>query len=228
VERENADWCRRLQETPTQDQLLPKNTWDIDLYAPDLGAYFDEAPLDALQRACKTSYLELAWLAWWASQVPAGGRICEIGCGFGSSATTMAVASPVGVRIDAIDAFEPYDEIAHRGLAKNCIDGSADRFWETLNAYKVAHEVRHIPKLSADAVDDLDPEGYDMVFIDANHSYEHVKHDMEMMWPRLKPGGVMCGHDYTTRFPGVIQAVNEFVTEPKVAAGTSLWYVYKE
>ena len=224
IEQENADWCNRLQRTPTQQQLLPLHTWDIDLYTPELQRYFGRVDLGVLQRACKTSYLELLWLAWWASRVPAGGRICEIGCGFGASAATLAAVERC---VDAVDAFEPYDEIAHRGLAKNCIDGSLDRFWDTLKTYGQAERVRHIPKLSQDAAKHLDMDGYDLGFIDANHSYDHVKHDMALLWSRLKPGGVLCGHDYTTRFPGVIQAVNEFRHGASVAAGTSLWYVRK-
>ena len=36
----------------------------------------------------------------------------------------------------------------------------------------------------------------DFVYIDGNHAYDFVKQDMEMWWPKLKKGGLFCGHDY--------------------------------
>jgi predicted O-methyltransferase YrrM len=52
---------------------------------------------------------------------------------------------------------------------------------------------------------------FDMVYIDADHSYDGVKSDLEICYNKVKNGGYICGHDYTThRFPGVVQAVDEF------------------
>ncbi len=49
----------------------------------------------------------------------------------------------------------------------------------------------------------------DLVFIDANHSYECVRADIAAWLPRIKSGGTMAGHDYEPSFPGVKQAVDE-------------------
>lgn len=38
---------------------------------------------------------------------------------------------------------------------------------------------------------------FDFIYIDANHSYEGCKNDIESFWPKLKPGGVMMFDDYT-------------------------------
>lgn len=50
---------------------------------------------------------------------------------------------------------------------------------------------------------------FDFVFIDAEHTYEAVRADAHAWLPKVKPGGMLCGHDYTRKFPGVIAAVNE-------------------
>lgn len=51
---------------------------------------------------------------------------------------------------------------------------------------------------------------FDVVFIDAMHRYEDVKADILRWWPRVRPGGVLCGHDYGHGdFPGVKQAFDE-------------------
>jgi hypothetical protein len=61
----------------------------------------------------------------------------------------------------------------------------------------------------------------DMVFIDANHDYESVKADIETWLPKCKK--ILCGHDYSLAFPGVIKAVNEKF-DVKYKADT-LWWV---
>lgn len=51
---------------------------------------------------------------------------------------------------------------------------------------------------------------YGFIFLDAMHTYEDVKADMERWWPRVLPGGVMAFHDYHhDNYPGVAQAVEE-------------------
>jgi len=34
------------------------------------------------------------------------------------------------------------------------------------------------------------------VFVDANHRYEAVFEDLEAWWPKISPGGVLCGDDF--------------------------------
>lgn len=51
-------------------------------------------------------------------------------------------------------------------------------------------------------------EQVDFVFIDADHSYEHIKADITAWLPHTK--SFLCGHDYGhKKWPGVTQAVNE-------------------
>lgn len=223
IRDEDRRWRERLLVTPVEQQLLPLSTWDIDLYAPELREYFGDYGLGMLQSTAKMSYLEVLWLAYWASQVPAGGRICEIGSGFGASAATLALASDRTVIVDAIDPFLPYDELGHNGLVTGLVDGDEQRFRQTLAFYGVGDRVRHISKLAENAEADMHAGGYDLVLIDGNHSYRHVKHNIATMWLRVKPGGVLASHDHTTRFPGVIQATHDFGFQT-VVAGTSLVY----
>ncbi len=38
--------------------------------------------------------------------------------------------------------------------------------------------------------------GLDFAFIDGDHTYDAVRQDIELWWPRVKPGGLLLGHDY--------------------------------
>jgi Methyltransferase domain len=47
----------------------------------------------------------------------------------------------------------------------------------------------------------------DAVYLDTDHSEPALKAEIAAWLPRLKPGGLLCGHDYSPRHPGVIAAV---------------------
>lgn len=50
----------------------------------------------------------------------------------------------------------------------------------------------------------------DFLYIDAEHTYEGVKRDIENFSPMMSENGIIAGHDYgTQQFPGVTDAVNE-------------------
>lgn len=67
---------------------------------------------------------------------------------------------------------------------------------------------------------------FDFVFIDGNHSYEYVFRDIVLWLPKIKNGGIICGHDYVNK-PGygVIKAVNElFGEEVGIDKKSKVWY----
>jgi len=68
-----------------------------------------------------------------------------------------------------------------------------------------------LKKSSRDAAEALNAV-LDFVFIDANHSYEHVLADLKLWVPKVKSGGLIMGHDWWSKFPGVIIAVTEYAT----------------
>lgn len=50
----------------------------------------------------------------------------------------------------------------------------------------------------------------ELIYLDANHSYDSVATDLRSFWPLLAPGGVFIAHDYATGFPGCRLAIDEF------------------
>jgi len=68
----------------------------------------------------------------------------------------------------------------------------------------------------------------DLVFLDADHRYECLKEDI-LAWRKvLRPGGILCGHDYNLGpFPGVKQAVDELLPW-RERAGRTIWWTRVE
>jgi len=47
----------------------------------------------------------------------------------------------------------------------------------------------------------------DLVFLDARHDYEALTQDISAWRPKLRPGGILSGHDFSWMFPTVAMAV---------------------
>lgn len=65
----------------------------------------------------------------------------------------------------------------------------------------------------------------DLVYIDGDHRYEHVRHDILAWSEHVRPGGIIAGHDYGL-FEGVNQAVQE--TGAFERKGATVWWRRKE
>ena len=60
---------------------------------------------------------------------------------------------------------------------------------------------------------------FDYVMLDADHAYESISKDIVAWWPKVRPGGILAGHDYSAEFPGVLQAVTEAFENIRVHRG---------
>lgn len=62
----------------------------------------------------------------------------------------------------------------------------------------------------------FEDESLDFVYIDGNHGLDFIRWDLKIWWPKVKPGGLFCGHDFydDTVWPSncsVKTAVEEFM-----------------
>jgi hypothetical protein len=69
----------------------------------------------------------------------------------------------------------------------------------------------------------------DFVYIDAAHSYAECTNDILAWHPKVKPSGILAGHDYMDGDFGVKSAVNDFVANHDVdlqiiVDGAPSWY----
>lgn len=78
---------------------------------------------------------------------------------------------------------------------------------------------------SAAAAPKFEDASLDFVFIDAGHGYDDVKEDLDLWVRKVKPGGVIIGHDYAPNtFPGVVKAVDERFSN--VESKGDVWAAY--
>ena len=128
-------------------------------------------------------------------------KIClEIGSFYGKS--TVCIAE-VAKSVLAVDTWQSAGD--GQTQTGRLSEGIFDTF---LNATWGYDNIKYIMGFSHDVVPALEGKQFDVVFIDATHSYEGVKKDVEISLPKLKDDGVFIFHDYTT-WRGVAEAVDE-------------------
>lgn len=92
-------------------------------------------------------------------------------------------------------------------------EGPADVFPDFLeNTRSYRDKITVLRGYSYDAVKDWPKDRkIDFLWIDADHSYEGVKRDIEDWLPLVKKNAIVCFHDYRD-FPGVKRAIDELLS----------------
>lgn len=70
------------------------------------------------------------------------------------------------------------------------------------------------------------PNHLDLVFIDANHEYLRVRENILSWLPKVRPGGLLAGHDYDPTIPifsGVKRAVDELFGKHFILGKDRVW-----
>jgi len=155
----------------------------------------------------------------------------EVGCKDGRT-TGHVLAQCPNLRAIAIDPWcvSPPGGDGSRETYENWDFAKIEsEFWKNLGENKDRCEQARCTSAQASGFW-VNPEsqGVDVVFIDALHDYESVKQDIALWWPRVRPGGYLCGHDFNHRWPGVERAVAEHFNLMDVGlAPDSVWFVRK-
>lgn len=141
-------------------------------------------------------------------RLPHWGTVAELGVDRGDfSARILERTEPRTLHL--VDTWET--SRYHAGL----YDQTRERF-----AAEIASgRVRIHRKASLDAAADFAPGHFDWVYIDTDHSYVTTARELRRYAPKIRPGGLIAGHDYVMgnwvsgyRY-GVIEAVHEFCVE---------------
>lgn len=161
------------------------------------------------------------------------GVVAEVGTFAGQTAKRF-VQSGAKV-VYCVDHFEGSPNDITSYLSRHGVRGV---FMRNCRPELTSGSIRLIEMPSPQSAACFDDGSLDMVYIDANHDYESVKADIAAWLPKVKPGGILSGHDYGNLvqaageelFPGVRRAVDEsFGTKVNIPIeGSSIWWIVKE
>ena len=141
----------------------------------------------------------------------------EVGSWKGRSASYMAVEilnSKKRIKFDCVDTWlgsvehtDPHSPF----FVEELINDKDWLYYQFLNNTRpVCDIIKPVRLSSLDSVNLYENRSLDFVFIDASHEYDDVKKDILAWYPKIKKGGIIAGHDFTT-FDGVRQAVDELI-----------------
>lgn len=152
----------------------------------------------------------------WSIFLTLKGRAVEVGCWKGRATCAFTTSIPK-------DQFELFcvDPFLGSSEHKEDLQGKSTRadFEDNLKNRGLLDSIVVLEKYSEDAAKDFEDNSLDLVFIDAEHDYDNVKLDILSWSPKLKSGGIICGHDYPepnqegAGFEELAQAVNEEVRD---------------
>jgi len=122
-----------------------------------------------------------------------------------------------------IDPWEAWDS----GTGEKFSSESAERCYRTacdrISKYRAKSFIKRMK--GCDALDEVPDESLDFVYIDAGHSFDDAIIDIINWSKKVRPGGVVSGHDYYISYNfGVIEAVNAYTRCHNI----NNWYITSE
>lgn len=161
-------------------------------------------------------------------KLPSGGVGCEVGVWKADFAAELLRVTEAA----ELHLVDPWASNPDRSDEWYSIDQPAmDRIYESVvDRFESERRVAVYRAASPEAAGLFDDGMFDWVYLDGDHAYEGIRADLDAWYPKVKPGGVLCGDDYdTTHWWGdaVRRAVREFVEANPVVeesvAGDQFW-----
>lgn len=134
----------------------------------------------------------------------------EVGVYKGDNASKLLFLLP-NLTLYMVDPWAPFtDNVNQLPDSSNAylMQDAYLKAFSIATAFKSRCNIIRLPSIKA--VLQFEDNSLDFVFIDDSHTYDNVKIDITVWYPKVKSGGWLCGHDYdTNRYPGVVAAVRE-------------------
>jgi len=167
---------------------------------------------------------------WWLiSQIQSNNyKIgAEVGCMEGATSSKLLQYCPK-LKLICVDLWEPDYDVLSDYCKETYKDWDFDKIKKKFDKQVAPyhHRVTELQGVSWEMADRVEDNSLDFVFIDADHSYESVKKDIIAWVPKLKPGGLLSGHDI--HLEGVLKAVKELTVNWTDTKVNHVWCCKKE
>lgn len=154
-------------------------------------------------------------LKYLAQLVPDDGMIAEVGVALGDfSRQILDTMQPA--RLILIDCWSPCPK-SHPGQKspkdKRSREEQRERYFHVCRRFLHDPRVFIIKAKSFPVAQHvLADNSFDLIYLDSNHFYPHVRKELPLYWSKVKPGGWFAGDDYVNNeWSGVKRAVDEFL-----------------
>ncbi len=127
----------------------------------------------------------------------------EVGVAQGWHAETICKENP-GVKLFAVDIWEPYQ-------GYNEYTDRINNYFNQAKERLAPYNVEIVKKFSSDAAKDFKDGSLDFVYIDAAHDFKNVAIDICDWAKKVRPGGIVFGHDYKRSHTKYIVNVKDVV-----------------
>lgn len=145
---------------------------------------------------------DIKFLGTYVEQLKAGDKYLEVGTAHGKSTASAIWQAPEGVEFMTLD-IEDFSSPETGKLSRK-------EFFESEDLDKVCI---FIQGESLEVAKECSDNEFQMIFIDATHTYEDGKADILAWYPKLKSGGFMVFHDYRDKQFSLSGAIDEFVRD---------------
>lgn len=159
-----------------------------------------------------------------ATKVPDNEIIVEIGSMLGRTAYCWAATKP-NCKVICFDQWAGDSQWSHNSTLDSA---PREGDFNTLEAFiSNTRELKNIIPIVVTAPIFPDIDAPYLVFVDVSHynpcDWETIQHFL----PKIKKGGILCGHDYTPEFPDVVDNVRNLEKmlnqEVTLYENTTLW-----
>ncbi len=149
-------------------------------------------------------------------------NICEIGVQYGGYLHILLTSNIK--KIIAIDSWQ-HTELVSQNDSSYTQEQLDAQFNVVSDWAKIIPRIKVIRDFSVNASLKFENNYFDFVYIDADHTEKAVQEDIYAWWPKVRPGGILGGHDYSPAIVningsvlkfGVIEAVNKFANQNKL------------
>jgi len=124
-----------------------------------------------------------------------GMQTCEVGCwvGYGTKEIACVVKKHEGIA-HCVDWFKGVPEIPG-AMPSGETNDIFSIFKNNMKKLELWDNICVMHMTSKQAASIVKDNTFDLIFIDAGHSYPYIREDIDMWLPKLKSGGIICGHD---------------------------------